>query len=67
MDKVPRNVYAVDCDDVNTAYDKPKGHSYFRSGTRKGQPGKVFNHLFDSLQHGRVRTTQIKEFKQSRI
>ena len=36
MNKVPKNVYSVDCDDVNTIYDKPKGHSYFRSnrGTR---------------------------------
>ncbi len=67
MNKVPRNVYAVDCDDVNTTYDKLKGHSYFRSGTRKGQPGKVFSHLFESLLSGRVKTSQIKEFKHSRI
>jgi esterase/lipase superfamily enzyme len=54
IDKTPRNVYRVDCDDVNNLYDKPKGHSYFRSGTRKGVPGEVFNHIFSCLDSGRV-------------
>jgi esterase/lipase superfamily enzyme len=54
MDKTPRNVYSVDCDDVNNVYDKPKGHSYFRSGTKKGTPGNVFNHIFSCLISGRV-------------
>jgi esterase/lipase superfamily enzyme len=54
MDKTPRNVYRVDCDDVNNLYDRPKGHSYFRSGTRKGTPGEVFNHIFSCLVTGRV-------------
>jgi len=53
MGVVPTNVYSVDCDDVNNRYDK-KGHSYFRSGTRKGQPGKVFEHIFATLLKGRV-------------
>lgn len=70
MSLVPTNVYSVDCDDVNTSYDKPKGHSYFRSGTRKGQPGKVFDHIFSTLKSGRVypddefrRTSIIKKTK----
>lgn len=54
IDLTPANVYAVDCDDVNTAYDNPKGHSYFRSGTKKGQPGKVFDHIWQTLMTGRV-------------
>ncbi len=54
MDKTPSNVYRVDCDDVNNLYDKPKGHSYFRSGTQKGSPGLVFQHIFSSLLLGRV-------------
>ena len=54
MDKTPRNVFRVDCDDVNNVYDRPKGHSYFRSGTRKGSPGKVFDHIFSCLETGRV-------------
>ncbi|MEA3545360.1 MAG: hypothetical protein U9R69_09110, partial [Thermodesulfobacteriota bacterium] len=54
MDKTPRNVYRVDCDDVNNRYDKPKGHSYFRSGTTPGVAGEVFNHIFACLISGRV-------------
>jgi esterase/lipase superfamily enzyme len=53
MDLTPKNVYAIDCDDVNTLYDPPKGHSYFRSGTKKGQPGVVFDHIFRSMLTGR--------------
>lgn len=54
MDLTPKNVYAIDCDEVNTAYDPPKGHSYFRSGTKKGRPGVVFEHIFATLLSGRV-------------
>ncbi|MDT8878743.1 alpha/beta hydrolase [Halomonas saccharevitans] len=54
MAKVGRNVFAVDCDDVNTRYDYPKGHSYFRSGEVFGEPGVVFLHLFAALKTGRV-------------
>ncbi|APE31674.1 hypothetical protein BOX17_12345 [Halomonas aestuarii] len=54
MSKVARNVFAVDCDDVNTRYDFPKGHSYFRSGEVYGEPGVVFLHLFGALRSGRV-------------
>jgi len=54
MTLTPANVYAVDCDDVNTAYDMPKGHSYFRSGTKQGEPGKVFEHIWGTLMTGRV-------------
>ncbi|MCI0490181.1 MAG: alpha/beta hydrolase [Blastocatellia bacterium] len=68
MELIPHNVYAVDCDDVNTAYDSPKGHSYFRSGRTPDQPGLVFDHIFSSIDSGRVfpqdefrRTTIIKE------
>ncbi len=54
MAKTPRNVYRVDCDDINNRYDYPKGHSYFRSGTKKGTPGIVFKHIFECLVTGRV-------------
>lgn len=64
----PHNVYAVDCDDVNNAYDNPVGHSYFRSGRKQGKQGLVFEHIFSCLSTGRVfpddefrRTTIIKE------
>ena len=54
MEKTPKNVYAIDCDEVNTLYDPPKGHSYFRSGKKKGSPGLVFEHIFQTMLTGRV-------------
>jgi len=54
MDVVPKNVFSVDCDDINNLYDKLKGHSYFRSGRTAGQPGVVFRHIFQALLSGRV-------------
>ncbi|MGR9043650.1 MAG: alpha/beta hydrolase [Gammaproteobacteria bacterium] len=65
MDLTPQNVYIVDCDDVNNAYDKPKGHSYFRSGRTKGEPGLVFEHIFQCLISGRVFPQD--EFRRSTI
>ncbi len=53
MRLTPANVYAVDCDDDNNLYDI-KGHSYFRSGTKQGKPGKVFEHIFSTIESGRV-------------
>lgn len=53
MDLTPNNVYIVDCDDVNNVYDL-KGHTYFRSGRQAGQPGVVFDHIFECLRTGRV-------------
>jgi esterase/lipase superfamily enzyme len=52
--KTPTNVYSVDCDDVNTSYDKPTGHTYFRHGRTKGKPGSVFEHIFGCLLTGRA-------------
>lgn len=57
MRKVQSNVYAIDCDDVNNDYDSPKGHSYFLDDG-KGQPGAVFDHLFETIHTGRVRESQ---------
>lgn len=54
MDRVPQNVYSVDCDDVNTLYDPPAGHSYFCIDPSSGKPGKVFEHIFQALLTGRV-------------
>ncbi len=55
MTAVSNNVFGVDCDDFNNKYDSPKGHSYFRSGTKKGQPGVVFRHIFSTILTGRVK------------
>lgn len=54
MDLVPGNVYAIDCDDLNTQYDAPKGHSYFTFDASGKMPGKVFEHIAQSVQTGRV-------------
>lgn len=54
MDRVNRNVFAVDCDDVNTAYDPIKGHSYFLHDSSGRQAGVVFQHILSAVQSGRV-------------
>jgi hypothetical protein len=53
MKKVPGNVYAVDCDDYNTKYDTPKGHSYFLDD-KSGKPGVVFKDICQAIERGRV-------------
>ncbi|MBQ12062.1 MAG: hypothetical protein CMJ45_11000, partial [Planctomyces sp.] len=54
ISKTPKNVYAVDCDDVNSDYDPIKGHTYFRSGRVSGTAGVVFNHMYESIDTGRI-------------
>ena len=55
MTAVPDNVYAIDCDEVNNTYDRPKGHSYFLNlPGQKNTPGLVFEHLAHTLKTGRV-------------
>ena len=53
MSRVPSNVFAVDCDDYNTKYDMPKGHSYFLN-KKGGQSGVVFDDIFRAIESGRV-------------
>jgi len=53
MNKVPRNVYAVDCDSYNTRYDPTLGHSYFTED-ETGEPGRVFQHICQAIDTGRV-------------
>lgn len=53
MEKVLKNVYAIDCDNFNNRYDKPKGHSYFLEDNNN-MPGKVFKHMFETIKSGRV-------------
>ena len=58
--KMPKNVYSADCDDVNTDYDFPAGHSYFLNNKKDVSEGEdlisgaVFNHIFNSIKTGRV-------------
>jgi hypothetical protein len=57
MSRVPGNVHAVDCDDLNTRYDTPTGHSYFlydEDGEAGGKAGKVLSHIAGCIATGRV-------------
>lgn len=54
MNRVHSNVFALDCDGVNSDYDPRYGHTYFRSGEEPGEPGIVFDHIFKTLLTGRV-------------
>ncbi len=53
MNKVSKNVYALDCDDFNSVYDSPVGHGYF-AGDGKGNAGILFNHMWRCIETGRV-------------
>ena len=53
MRLVPDNVYAVDCDDFNVAYDSPVGHAYFGMDDND-QPGAVIRHILACVASGRV-------------
>ena len=61
MSNVQSNVFSIDCDDVNNKYDFPKGHSYFLS-TKKGKSGKVFEHIYNTIKSGRVKSDKNKRY-----
>ncbi len=54
LSKTNKNVFAIDCDSVNNKYDKPMGHTYF-DVDNNGSAGLVFEHLFNSIDTGRVK------------
>jgi esterase/lipase superfamily enzyme len=56
MLKVLRNVTAVDCDNLNTRYDPPVGHTYFldESDPAQTKPGLLFEHMASCIDTGRV-------------
>ena len=56
MTNVPTNVFAIDCDDINTQYDRLKGHSYFLTAEDGNSPGAVFKHIANAVISGRVQT-----------
>lgn len=53
INKVNSNIYMIDCDNYNTRYDTPKGHSYFLDDDT-GNAGVVFEHIYDCINKGRV-------------
>ncbi len=54
MRKVPANVYEVNYNGVNSAYDHPTGHTYFLSPPASNEPGQVFKHVFQCMEKGQV-------------
>lgn len=65
MDKVPRNVYAIDCDDFNNQYER-FGHNYFLDDPRTGDAGLLLRHAWICMSTGRVPITA-RAFPLSRI
>lgn len=53
ISRVPTNVFSIDCDDINTKYDRPSGHTYFLSAP-DGNPGVVFKHMKKCIESGRA-------------
>jgi esterase/lipase superfamily enzyme len=53
IELTPNNVYAIDCNDVNTRYDPPLGHTYF-TADEAGTAGVVFEHMWQCIQSGRI-------------
>jgi len=51
MQKVPSNVYVVDCDKFNNKYDYPKGHTYFLPDKQNKNP--LLEHICSMLDSGR--------------
>jgi esterase/lipase superfamily enzyme len=58
MNKLPRNVYAIDCDDFNSLYGDPLGHTYFLEDPRTGEPGLLLQHAWHCMHTGRVPMTR---------
>jgi len=56
MEKVPKNVYAIDCDDFNNKYDR-LGHSYFLDDPQSGDAGLLLRHAWICMRTGRVPVT----------
>lgn len=57
MDTVPKNVYAIDCDDFNNDYDDPLGHQYFLDDPQTGDAGLLLRHAWICMRTGRVPVT----------
>ena len=65
MEKVPKNVYAIDCDDFNNQYDQ-LGHEYFLDDPQSGDAGLLLRHAWLCMQTGRVPVTS-RAIPESRI
>ena len=63
---VPNNVYSIDCDEINMAYDRLSGHAYFTNDA-EGNPGKLFEHMYQSMVSGRVASSEGEQSRQQMI
>lgn len=52
FENVPKNVYSVDCDEINNIYDFSKGHSYFIP-KNEYKDNSVLDHIYYMLDTGR--------------
>ncbi|OFC72201.1 alpha/beta hydrolase [Alteromonas confluentis] len=52
INKVPKNIYEVDCADFNNRFDSPKGHSYFLNKGDFTSPALL--HMLSAMDGGRV-------------
>lgn len=57
LERVPKNVYEVDCDDFNNRMDTPAGHTYFLRG-RGNTVSPLIPHMAEAMKHGRVQPEQ---------
>lgn len=51
--RVSKNVYAIDCDDFNSRYDRA-GHTYFLEDPETGDAGLLLRHAWECMRTGRV-------------
>lgn len=65
MEKVAKNVYAIDCDDFNNRYDR-LGHQYFLDDPQNGDAGLLLRHAWICMRTGRVPVTS-RAIPESRV
>ncbi|REL27972.1 alpha/beta hydrolase [Thalassotalea euphylliae] len=56
LNKLPKKVYQVDCDNFNNTIDKPKGHTYFLHRGSKQTP--VIKHMAEAIKTARVHPSE---------
>lgn len=54
IEKVPKNVYEIDCDDFNNEFDPPLGHGYFLNRSRGRRVSPVLTHMAHAIETGRL-------------
>lgn len=57
LEKTPKNVIEVDCDNFNNTFDLPKGHSYFIETNDGKTVSPCIAHMAHAIKTGRVQHT----------